>query len=245
MAEISEAKIPWKTTLDLRAAAVHVGFSPRVFEQWVDRGIIPPTGWTKETLTDLFGRLCRFGFEDDQNGNRSGYRRLPNVHRIPRKNSLGALKYHYQRRGMRGSLSGEPCSPEFMRGLISKERQRALQTGAGQAVNGGAQPIMVASPRMGVPGLVTATPTAGLQNDDILDFSADELLTIKELVARYKGRIAEGTWANHRSQKTGPPYLRIAREIFYPLSLLREWEWRNLVLCDLSERRSQPEHDRV
>ena len=63
----------------------------------------------------------------------------------------------------------------------------------------------------------------------------NELLTPQEVVARYRGRLTEGTLRNHRSRRTGPPFLVIMRQVFYPLPLLLLWERTNIQLCGLPE----------
>jgi len=115
-------------TLDARAAAEHCEFLLEVFNTWVRRGLLPsPTpstrGWTKEELDSAIDYLVRSGFQQTPNKKSTAYIPLPNVHRVPRTDGLGRVKFHYRRRGMRGPLPREPSSPEFMRALIAKERQ--------------------------------------------------------------------------------------------------------------------------
>lgn len=54
-------------------------------------------------------------------------------------------------------------------------------------------------------------------------------LTIDEVVARYRGQIAEGTLNNWRSRGMGPPYLKVGKAILYPISELEAWDKRLLV----------------
>jgi hypothetical protein len=52
----------------------------------------------------------------------------------------------------------------------------------------------------------------------------DELLSVDEVVKRYKGKITKGTLANWRMKKDGPPFMKLGGRILYPLSLLTKWE---------------------
>jgi hypothetical protein len=61
----------------------------------------------------------------------------------------------------------------------------------------------------------------------------DELLTEAEVVERYRNTISAGTFKNWRSAKTGPAFLKIGRQVFYPLGLLEQWERSHTLLCDL------------
>ena len=51
-------------------------------------------------------------------------------------------------------------------------------------------------------------------------------LTNKERAER--SRVAPGTAANQRASGTGPPYVKAAGRIIYPLDLLEAWERANL-----------------
>jgi hypothetical protein len=64
--------------------------------------------------------------------------------------------------------------------------------------------------------------------------SSDPLLTPEEVVARYRGALSIGTLANLRVAKEGPPFVKIRKSVFYPLSLLLLWEKANTELCDPS-----------
>lgn len=64
--------------------------------------------------------------------------------------------------------------------------------------------------------------------------TSSHYLTVEELIDRWRNRVSPETLANWRSAKFGPPFTKIARQIFYPLPLLEQWERQHLTLCDLS-----------
>lgn len=225
-----------ETRLTTEQAAAHCGLLPKVFSQWVKAGLIPPTGWSKTQIDAVFDRLMTRGIERPPSTKQSSFD-VPNVHRVPRRNSLEIVRHHYYRRGMKGSLLGKPGSAEFMRSLIDRERQLALRK-SGETDDSSDQPT---EPPQAIssPSIVhepKPVSSSAIQANEPLAPSAGQLLTVDQLVARYKGRIAEGTWRNHRSRGTGPPYIKIFREIFYPLRWLVEWERQNMVWCDINER---------
>jgi hypothetical protein len=223
--------------LDFRKAAAHCGLLPKVFSQWVKSEMLPATNWTREELDETIHRLTSVGIDRSPGGRRAALPSLPNVHRVSKRNSLEITRYHYYRRGMKGRLRGEPGSPEFMRSLINKERQLASNEVA-PAIRPKderkSRAPDVDSPSI-VAGVTTDHARLKTDSDAIRPSNAlpGQLLTVDELVARYKGRVAEGTWRNHRSRGTGPPYLKIFREIFYPLESLIEWERQNMTWGDL------------
>lgn len=49
-------------------------------------------------------------------------------------------------------------------------------------------------------------------------------LRAKEVVARYDGTIKLQTLANWRSQKSGPPYIKLGGYVMYPVDELEAWE---------------------
>jgi hypothetical protein len=49
-------------------------------------------------------------------------------------------------------------------------------------------------------------------------------LTEAEMVSRYRDRVSAGTLKNWRSQRRGPPFVKVGRQVLYPLSGLEEWE---------------------
>ncbi len=60
------------------------------------------------------------------------------------------------------------------------------------------------------------------------------LLTLEEVVERYRGQISEGTFRNWRSMRIGPSFIKIGNAILYPLEELNRWDRRNLVTCQPS-----------
>lgn len=53
---------------------------------------------------------------------------------------------------------------------------------------------------------------------------ADEMLTIEELVARWKGTVAKKTLANWRVQGRGPKFVKAGKAVLYPLSAVEKYE---------------------
>jgi hypothetical protein len=233
-----------KQILELRAAAHHCGLLPKVFSQWVRCGILPPADWTKEVLDAALDGFERIGVVTGPNASRGNTLKIPNVHRVARRNTVGIVRYHYFRRGVRGPLPGKLGSAEFMRSLLEKERQITARVVATPKVaDRDGAPAPTNSPSI-ANDVLSASRTAAPQverSTSSLAMPSHELLSVEQLVARYKGRIAEGTWRNHRSSGTGPPYVKIFREIFYPLEWLIKWERRNMIWCDLRGARDRDE----
>jgi Helix-turn-helix domain len=57
-------------------------------------------------------------------------------------------------------------------------------------------------------------------------------LTETEMVSRYRGKVSAGTLKNWRSQGRGPPFVKIGRQVLYPIEQLEAWE-RSRTLCGL------------
>jgi hypothetical protein len=49
-------------------------------------------------------------------------------------------------------------------------------------------------------------------------------LTEAELAARYRGLVSAGTLRNWRSQGRGPPFVKVGRQVLYPIVGLEAWE---------------------
>lgn len=49
-------------------------------------------------------------------------------------------------------------------------------------------------------------------------------LNAKDLVARWKDEVTTGTLANWRSQRRGPPFIKLGSKVLYPVDKLEEWE---------------------
>jgi hypothetical protein len=57
-------------------------------------------------------------------------------------------------------------------------------------------------------------------------------LTAEDLARRYPG-VAERTidsWRSVNAKRVGPPFIRVGLRVYYPLSLLTEWERDNLTV---------------
>ena len=57
---------------------------------------------------------------------------------------------------------------------------------------------------------------------------AAEYLTPSTLVRRWDGAVTLGTLKNWRYQGRGPPWLKLERQVVYPLKYLSEWEETNM-----------------
>lgn len=55
-------------------------------------------------------------------------------------------------------------------------------------------------------------------------------LNVEQLVARYNGTISKSTLANWRSNREGPPYVKVGGRVMYRLSDVEEWEKRRTSL---------------
>ena len=130
-AEATSIRVVEPALLTSEQAAAHIGFTSKTFDKWIQQGLLPPGhsntgGWTKEALDEALNRLCRYGYQpDNQQSKKSGYIALPNVHRTFITKVDEIKSWHYRRRGLRGPIYGEPGGPQFMKGLIAKEREFA------------------------------------------------------------------------------------------------------------------------
>ena len=191
------------------------------------QGLIPAEGWTEQQLDAVLNQLCSVGFTAASN-NSSTYKRL-NLHRVPRRDALGMVRYHYYRRGMKGRLAGEPGSPQFMRSLIAKERQFATE-------HGQANPLLTAATSL-VNEHKRATQTQPRTPSNTIHRVDSQLLTPEQLCARYQGLLTSSTLANWRAARPprGPAFIRIGKLIFYPRRLVEVWELKNMVRCESPE----------
>jgi hypothetical protein len=57
------------------------------------------------------------------------------------------------------------------------------------------------------------------------------VLTLNEVIERYRGQISDGTLRNWRSMRVGPSFLKIGKAVLYPLEELDRWDRRNLIVC--------------
>ena len=63
--------------------------------------------------------------------------------------------------------------------------------------------------------------------DDLLPETT--FLTEDEVAARYRGAVSPGTLRNWRSQRQGPPWVKVGKSALYPRRELEDWEARNTV----------------
>ncbi len=59
---------------------------------------------------------------------------------------------------------------------------------------------------------------------------ADELLSVDELVARWKGTIARSTLAGWRTRRRGPAFIKIGAKVLYPVKAVEEFEAKHVRL---------------
>lgn len=64
--------------------------------------------------------------------------------------------------------------------------------------------------------------------------SDNKYLTADEVVERYRGEVSAGTLRNWRTQRVGPPFIKIGKSVLYPVQGLDEWDKKNLVICRAS-----------
>ena len=57
--------------------------------------------------------------------------------------------------------------------------------------------------------------------------TASELLSVEELISRWRGQVKATTLATWRSRKLGPSYVKIGGRVLYPLKELEAYEKRN------------------
>jgi hypothetical protein len=70
-----------------------------------------------------------------------------------------------------------------------------------------------------------------------------KFLTSEEVCERYRGEISVGTLRNWRSQRVGPPFIKIGKSVLYPVQGLDEWDEKNLVTCRASRRLSMADRE--
>ncbi|MER8709763.1 DNA-binding protein [Mesorhizobium sp. M1088] len=59
----------------------------------------------------------------------------------------------------------------------------------------------------------------------------DPNLMPEEVMARYRGRVSEGTLRNWRCLRIGPSFLKIGKSSLYPRGELDRWDKSILVVC--------------
>ncbi|WP_165189905.1 helix-turn-helix domain-containing protein [Caulobacter soli] len=62
-----------------------------------------------------------------------------------------------------------------------------------------------------------------------------KFLTTEEVSQRYRGLISVGTLENWRFQQIGPSFLKVGKQVLYPVEVLDAWERSNMVTCKASK----------
>jgi hypothetical protein len=237
-ADTGRAGVSKQEFLDASAAAKHCGFKLNTFKLWNRAGFIPQqnpsNGWTRDQLDSALEKITRLGFGIFAPA-KASYITIPNCQRLPRRLVDGTTRWH-----MRHRISGRPLpadwkAPEFAAAVIECERQIGSfgpATSRTEIAGRVAAPSIVSEPRPVRPPFEKSKESSQII---FPNSSSSELLTTEELIARYRGLISEGTLRNHRSRKTGPPYIVVMRQVFYPLPLLLLWEKANMQMCGLPE----------
>jgi len=57
--------------------------------------------------------------------------------------------------------------------------------------------------------------------------TASELLSVDDLISRWRGQVKATTLATWRSRKLGPPYIKVGGRVLYPTRAVEEYERRN------------------
>lgn len=56
---------------------------------------------------------------------------------------------------------------------------------------------------------------------------SETLLSVDDLMARWRGQVKATTLATWRSRKLGPPYVKVGGRVLYPKAGVEEYERRN------------------
>lgn len=57
--------------------------------------------------------------------------------------------------------------------------------------------------------------------------TASEMLSVDDLISRWRGQVKATTLATWRSRKLGPPYVKVGGRVLYPVKDVEEYERRN------------------
>lgn len=57
--------------------------------------------------------------------------------------------------------------------------------------------------------------------------TASEMLSVDDLISRWRGQVKATTLATWRSRKLGPPYVKVGGRVLYPMKAVEEYEKRN------------------
>jgi hypothetical protein len=243
-ADTGKAGVSKQEFLDASAAAKHCGFKLSTFKLWLRYGFIPVPNssrqWTREQLDGALEKIMHDGFGIFA-PQKTAYIKIPNCQRLPRRLVDGTTRWHMRHRILGRPLPTDWRKPAFAIAVIQCERE-LITSDAGHAHE---QNQVTGKPRrlVSAPSILSEAEheydqvarREGSVSAASLGEAPSELLTPQEVVARYRGRLTEGTLRNHRSRRTGPPYLIIMRQVFYPLPLLLLWEKANIQMCGLPE----------
>lgn len=142
--------------------------------------------------------------------------RCKHVHTVRRRLADDRIETHRYFRPSGERLLGAPGTEEFrVSYLVAKrnhERRQKLRSGAESEVRQHIQPM---------------TPIATDQ-----EAARKDLLTVEEVVDRYRRLISLGTLRNWRALRIGPSFVKVGRAVLYPKRVLDEWDKANTVICD-------------
>lgn len=57
--------------------------------------------------------------------------------------------------------------------------------------------------------------------------TASEMLSVDDLISRWRGQVKATTLATWRSRKLGPPYVKVGGRVLYPVKAVEDYERRN------------------
>lgn len=57
--------------------------------------------------------------------------------------------------------------------------------------------------------------------------TASEMLSVDDLISRWRGQVKATTLATWRSRKLGPPYVKVGGRVLYPVKAVEDYEKRN------------------
>lgn len=60
-----------------------------------------------------------------------------------------------------------------------------------------------------------------------MNTTASEMLSVDDLISRWRGQVKATTLATWRSRKLGPPYVKVGGRVLYPKVGIEDYERRN------------------
>lgn len=57
--------------------------------------------------------------------------------------------------------------------------------------------------------------------------ASEAMLSVEDLIARWRGQVKATTLATWRSRRLGPSYVKVGGRVLYPLSAVTDYERRN------------------